>query len=223
MKLKYKIFNYCINNIITKEHIFLAMNRFYSENLSTLAKGTKLAILFKIMTKKGNIITISPLQIVDNTKKDELKILFDKFLSFSYYKTEVNKIIFVYTFLNPPLAPVQCVLNPPIDYYVNNSLFELYKILPNNRLFMTWGDCFTIHNDINFSVEDDYLNKFVIWIINNEYHVSVYHIDNIICYFKDIYDPNCESNNTFIRIISNIELYYDKGQCYIINSNNLIN
>jgi hypothetical protein len=53
--------------------------------------------------------------------------------------------------------------------------------------------------------------------------VSLYGIEGTICYFKDIYDLNCKNNNTFIRVIGDIELYYYNGECYILNKINLFN
>ena len=220
MKPKYEIFSYCIYNIVAKENISLAIDCFYSKILYSLDKKTKFAILFKVLKEDGILLDISVLQIVDSTQINKLKIIFNEFL-FYFGEIKAQKIIFTYSFLHPPFAPLNCVYNPPISYFTNSYLSELYNVLPNNRQFETWGDSLTIYNDIHFLVEDDNLDQFVIWHIENEYHISLSDLDGIICYFKDIYDSNCKSDNTFIRIIGNMELYYYNGECYYINSRNL--
>lgn len=222
MKPRYEIFSYYINNIITKETVSLAIDCFYLEKLASQDKKTKFAILFKVVREDGHLIDISALQIVDSTQMDSLKIIFNEFLS-CFPKIKGKKIILTYSFIFPPLAPIDYVYNSPVTNYINlNNLASYCDKLPNNRLFQTWGDYFTMHNDINFSVERP-LTKFIIWQIDNEYHISWHTFGDIMCYFKDIYDPNCISDNTFIRIIGDAKLYYHYGNYYLINPRDLIN
>jgi hypothetical protein len=136
MKPKYEIFSYYINNIITKENISLAFDYFYSKKLASLNKNIKFAILFKVIKKDGLLMDISVLQIVDSTQINKLIVIFNKFLS-CFPKMEANKIIFTYSFLYPPLAPIDYVYNLPINEYINRDLSEFYNILPNNRQFET--------------------------------------------------------------------------------------
>jgi hypothetical protein len=137
MKPKYETFSYYINNIVTKENVSLAINCFYSERLASLNKKTKFAILLKVIKEDGSLIDISILQIVDSTQMDKLKIIFYEFLS-CFPKIKGKKIIFTYSFIYPPLAPIDYVYNPPITYYINYyNLCEFCDILPNNRLFET--------------------------------------------------------------------------------------
>ena len=53
--------------------------------------------------------------------------------------------------------------------------------------------------------------------LHNEYFITVYYEWNKLFYFQDIYDPYDVSNNTFIRIIDNVKLYYLNGKYHIIN------
>jgi hypothetical protein len=72
-------------------------------------------------------------------------------------------------------------------------------------------------NSFTYIVNKDDGYSFIIRQLDNEYFVTYLCEGEPLYYFKDIYDPNKIGNNTFIRIINDIELYYHKGKCYIIN------
>jgi hypothetical protein len=137
MKLKCKLFTYYVNDILTKEHICLALDYFQEENIAILRENTMFVILFKVAKEDGTILDISELQIVDNTQFDILKDIFYKFLIYlnnkDVHNIKIRKIIFAYSILNPPLAPVNYLYNTPIILDKLNEMSELIDILPNNR------------------------------------------------------------------------------------------
>jgi hypothetical protein len=218
MKTKYafKNYNYSCNDILTSKDINLALGGFYKE-LWNIDPKLKFCVILKIKTLAGAWISISSLQILDKTEFERLKYIFNLFYNISSYKGKtIDKIVFRYRYLESDIAPKKCIFKKPSDFNeLKEVLLEDYCNLPNNRLFETWGDAITVLGDNTYLVERD-SQSFFIRQIENEYFVSFMEKGKEILYFQDIYDPNDETNNTFIRLIGNTELYYNNGIFYIL-------
>jgi len=214
---KFKNFNYNLNDKLTFRDIEFALAQFYMEELLKVDPKLKFCIIFKIKATDGSWRSISPLQILDKTNFFELRYIFNLFFNISIYKgIIIDKIIFRYRYLEPSIAPRKCILEKPTHFYTNKMVVEDYINLPNNRLFETWGDSLAINGDNTFLIEEGSCSFFVRQL-DNEYFVSYRDDELEILYFQDIYDPNDKTNNTFLRIIGNSELYYRNGLCYILD------
>lgn len=216
---KFKNFNYNINNTLTVTDIGLALDEFYVQELLNIDPKLKFCIIFKIKTLDGNWRNVSSLQILDKSHFSKLKLVFSLFLDVSVYKgIRVDKIVFKYRYLESEIAPKEYIFKNPTDFYMRDEVLPLgYYNLPNNRLFECWGDSILIYGDNTYLVEKDN-SSFFIRKIDNEYFIS-FMLEGIeVLYFQDIYDPQDKTNNTFIRIIDNTELYYCNGMHYILNT-----
>lgn len=199
---KWKIYNYRLNNILTPTDIYLAGNKFYSDELTNTKPELKFAVLFKIKIAKANWINIYSLQILDKTKIEDLKEIFKSFLMFksdSFKGLIIENIIFRYRFLE---FDIESILKYPTDFYKWIELLpEDLPDLPSNRLFQNWGDHLIINGDNTYIVYD-HKYTFHITELENEYFIWLTDNGLDILYFHDIYDTN--DTNTFIRTIGNL-------------------
>jgi hypothetical protein len=223
MKIEYKFrnFYYNINKIITLRDITLALNKFHTEELVNIDPKTKFVTLLKIKTINGDLIDISSLQILDNTRMDVLNEILKEFW---FYKSDifigiiVDKIIFKYRFLECNIAPKECIFEYPTNFEKGDELLPLdYINLPNNRLFEVWGDDILINGDNTYLINRDNNTSFFIRQLDNKYFVTLRYKNITLFNFYDMYNLENESNNTFIRTIGSFELYYINGECHILN------
>jgi hypothetical protein len=78
-KLNFTYFNYKLNNVLTTSDIYLAIEKFYTEELINTNSKLKFYIFFMVKPAKSDWITISSLQIADKTRKEELNTIFNIF------------------------------------------------------------------------------------------------------------------------------------------------
>lgn len=211
---KFLQYNYYLHSILTPTDINLAINEFYIEILTKQTTKENICIIFKLETLEGDLLNISPLYIEKINNIEDIKEVFSFYWNYqlSLNKTlKIKKLIFIYKFISPDVENVSTIFNCSKKVKLVNILPENFINLPNNRLLETWGNDITINNNETYLVNRDDEYSYYIISINNEYFVWLKNEESEIQYFHDIYDTNNKSNNTFIRIVNNITLYYCNG------------
>ena len=192
--------------------------------MTKIKDNAKYIILFKIKTRDGCTRNISSFQIIDKTGLETLKIIFIEFWTYKsdlYSEVTLEEIIFTYRLLEYPLAPqVNCIFNYPTDFDKSKSILPKdFANLPKDRLFTKWSfvEEVILTNSLIYLACKNNLYSYFIKQVDNEYFITIYYKAKPLYYFHDIYNPLSESDDIFIRIIGNIELYYHEGECYLIN------
>lgn len=217
---KWLDFNYEIKNqILTNQHITIALLKFWNEIISKLENEQYIHIQFKIKLDNNLIRSISYIQTV---KKEDYQLLLDSFISFwdirseDYHINIVSGIIFNYKLISKDFNIIESKIN--LHNKINLNKKATFKFggfnLPTTMDINIWGNVYYKNSSLVI------INK-----LNSklEYHVSFftnYNLielkinDKILLKFKDIINDNNDLS-TFTRIIKNQEYIFVNGKLKI--------
>lgn len=216
-KFQIKTFIYNVDNILTRGHILLAINKFRDEELNGLNSDDKFSIIFIVKTVEGIWRSISTLQKeFDKRHLDDLADKFEKFWddkSDTYHSIIISKIAFRYRLIEPEFISNKIIYDMPLGHEKIKTLMpEGSTNLPNNRLFETWGDISML--DANTYKIINGSTTYIVKQNDNEYNFTEYYKDNKFREFKDVYSS--ANSNIFVRTMGNSILHYEYGKCVFL-------
>jgi len=214
--LEFKQYIYYVGDILTVTDIKLAINIFYLGVLinNTSKNNKKISIIFRLIDIKGNSFNISPLYIEDVSNiKDitDVLLFYWHSLSDTTKSLKIEKVVLLYKFINSDVEHVNTIFKCSKKLKLVDISPENFMDLPNNRVLETWGDDITLNANNTFIINKDDSYSYYVINFSNEYFVWLKNEYLEIQYFHDVYNPEDKSNNTFIRNIGKIRLYYSNG------------
>lgn len=214
--LEFKQYIYYVGDILTVTDIKLAINIYYlGVCINNRSKNdNKISIIFRLKDMNGNSFNISPLYIEDVSNiKDitDVLLFYWHSLSDTTKSLKIEKVVFLYKFISSDIEHVNSIFKCSKKLKLVDISPENFIDLPNNRLLETWGDDITLNANNTFIINKDGSYSYYVINFSNEYFVWLKNEYSEIQYFHDVYNPEDKSNNTFIRNIGKLKLYYNKG------------
>jgi len=214
--LKLSNFIYPVNNILTFEHISVALNEFCAKELLNISNSAKIHIIFRVRTNKEWLI-ISPIQFLGVKDIDKLKDIFKLFWNYKsdiYKESHVLDICFRFVISDVHYAKDN--IKYPSELEKKGLFWDYLSILPCGRLLETWGDELIINGDSTYIVNKNEYSYFVT-MFEKEQHVLLKYQNQALLNYFDIYDCVDNNYNSFMRYIGDYVIYYTGNQYHIIN------